>query len=221
MTEKQGGTVTGHYVYGVTRLSRDDGTNFLYYQVDGLGSARQLTDDTEAVAKTYLFEAFGSLVAQSGTAENPYQFAGSSGYRNDGDAGLMHVGARYYDPQVGRFTTADPVLGNIYLPQTLNRYVYVINNPVNSVDPTGRIVVTIILGALIIGGFAVAGAIIGGISGGRTGAIGGAISGGLVGIAVVVALAGAAPVWGAVAGVILYAALITILVTIIVFHWED
>lgn len=34
-------------------------------------------------------------------------FAATSGYRSDGDAGVMHVGARYYDPQVGRFITRD------------------------------------------------------------------------------------------------------------------
>ena len=137
-TEKQAAAVTGHYTYGVTRLSRDDGTDFLYYQADGLGSARQLTDETEAVVNSYLFEGFGSLVTQTGSAENPYQYAGSWGYRDDGDAGLIHVGARYYDPEVGRFTSADPEFGDIYLPQTLNRYVYVNNNPVNLLDPSGR-----------------------------------------------------------------------------------
>ena len=33
-----------------------------------------------------------------------------AGYRDDGDAGLLHVGARYYDPQVGRFISRDAVL---------------------------------------------------------------------------------------------------------------
>jgi RHS repeat-associated protein len=42
-------------------------------------------------------------------------FAATSGYRNDGDAGLSHVGARYYDAQVGRFITRDMVLtGGIF-----------------------------------------------------------------------------------------------------------
>jgi len=40
----------------------------------------------------------------------------------------MYFGARYYDPTIGRFITRDPVKGNIMNPQTLNPYVYCLNN---------------------------------------------------------------------------------------------
>jgi len=136
-TEKQGTAATAHFAYGLDRLSRDNGTNFRYYLVDGLGSTRQLTDESEAVFASYVFEGFGILVAQSGSTVNPYKFAETSNYRDDGDAGLIHVGARYYDIQVGRFTSADPTFGDILDPQSLNRYIYVQNNPVNLLDPSG------------------------------------------------------------------------------------
>jgi RHS repeat-associated protein len=58
-------------------------------------------------------------------------YAATSGYRNDGDAGLVHVGARYYDAQVGRFTSRDTVL-------TEHPYLYCEHDPVNSTDPTGH-----------------------------------------------------------------------------------
>jgi RHS repeat-associated protein len=58
-------------------------------------------------------------------------FAATGGYRNDGDAGLMHVGARYYDAQVGRFVTRDTVLSE-------HPYVYCNHDPVNAVDPSGH-----------------------------------------------------------------------------------
>jgi RHS repeat-associated protein len=51
--------------------------------------------------------AFGNVATRSGSSSNPYQFDGSSGYRNDGDGALTYVGARYYDAQVGRFITRD------------------------------------------------------------------------------------------------------------------
>lgn len=136
-TEKQGTTLTAHYTHGRELLSRDDGTNFVYYLVDGLGSARQLTDASQTVVAGYTFEGFGNVVAQTGSATNPYKFAATAAYRDDGDATLLHVGLRYHDPEVGRFITADPILGDITRPQSLNRYVYVENNAVNLVDPLG------------------------------------------------------------------------------------
>jgi RHS repeat-associated protein len=48
-----------------------------------------------------------------------------------------HLRARYYDPAIGRFLSADPLVGAPSQPQTLNRYAYALNNPVNRVDPTG------------------------------------------------------------------------------------
>lgn len=51
--------------------------------------------------------------------------------------GLIYMRARYYDPEVGRFITADPMPGRPDLPQTLNPYAYAHNNPVNLTDPAG------------------------------------------------------------------------------------
>jgi RHS repeat-associated protein len=60
------------------------------------------------VTGTLTTEGFGQTVATTGSSTNPYMFAATSGYRSDGDAGLMHVGARYYDAQVGRFVSGIP-----------------------------------------------------------------------------------------------------------------
>src|SRR5262249_39334 len=49
-----------------------------------------------------------------------------------------YYGARYYDPQLGRFITPDTVIQNPYDPQTLNRYTYTRNNPIIYVDPSGH-----------------------------------------------------------------------------------
>ncbi len=51
--------------------------------------------------------------------------------------GLLHIGARWYDPAVGRWTSADKWLGNLYRPLSLNRYLYCEDDPVNAVDPSG------------------------------------------------------------------------------------
>ncbi len=60
------------------------------------------------------------------------------GQTHDGSTGLMHYNARYYDPQIGRFISADTIIPNPMDPQQLNRYSYVTNNPVLYRDPTGH-----------------------------------------------------------------------------------
>ncbi len=62
----------------------------------------------------------------------------SDGLLDDGGTGLMYYGARYYDPQVGRFAAADTIVPDPGNPQGLNWYTYVSNNPVNGADPSGH-----------------------------------------------------------------------------------
>ena len=51
---------------------------------------------------------------------------------------LLQMGARWYDYDTGRFTQPDTIIPNPYNPQSLNRYAYGLNNPVNLVDPSGH-----------------------------------------------------------------------------------
>jgi len=55
-------------------------------------------------------------------------------------SGLYYYGARYYDSIIGRFISADMVAQDFMTPQTLNRYSYVLNNPLRYVDPSGNTV---------------------------------------------------------------------------------
>jgi RHS repeat-associated protein len=129
----------------------------------------------------------------------------------DSPSGLFYLMARYYDPGIGRFVSMDPKLGKLSMPQTLNRYVYCANNPINRVDPTGEFW-NIIIGA-------VAGAIIGGVvaaltggdvlAGAASGAVAGAIVGATFGLAAAAGLGAvgttvAMAIGGAVAGAASY-----------------
>src|SRR2546423_12493613 len=64
-----------------------------------------------------------------------------TGYEHDAETGLEFAQARYYSSSGGRFTSPDPLSGSMSLtdPQSLNRYSYVSNNPVNSTDHSGMI----------------------------------------------------------------------------------
>ncbi len=119
-------------VYDNGRISRDASGSYEYYHSEGVGSTRQLSNDSQSVTQTTTYDAFGNIESSAGTSNNAYKYAGQWFYRNDGDDGLMHVGARYYDPLVGRFITADPIH---YGP---NWYIYANNDPVNLVDPKGH-----------------------------------------------------------------------------------
>ncbi|MSP13291.1 MAG: hypothetical protein EXR62_10090 [Chloroflexi bacterium] len=56
----------------------------------------------------------------------------------DSSTNLLYYGARYYDPALGRFLQADTIVPQPGNPQSLNRYSYVMNNPVKYTDPTGH-----------------------------------------------------------------------------------
>ena len=110
------------------RLIRKDAENPLF---DGLGSERTVTNSSQTVTGTLTFSAFGGTVSTTGAVPTPSNFGATNCYRNDGDAGLSHIGARYYDAQVGRFISRDT-----YLDQ--KPYLYCEHDPVNNVDPTGH-----------------------------------------------------------------------------------
>jgi RHS repeat-associated protein len=142
LLEKQGSTTTATYTYG-NALVRKDGETPLF---DGLGSERTVTNTSGAVQGTLTMTAFGQPVASTGSSTDPYEFAATSGYRNDGDAGLTLVGARYYDAQTGSFISRDTDLSQL-------PYGYCNDDPVNAVDPSGHnvIVVTIVILVVIAG----------------------------------------------------------------------
>ena len=111
-----------------------------------------MTAANQSVSGTITFEGFGQTVATTGSSSNPYMFKGAWGYRNDGDAGLHHVGARYYDAQAGRFITRDT-----YLDQ--HPYLYCEHNPVSSADPSGHKSVGLTLGGMAVCGIGMEGSI--------------------------------------------------------------
>jgi RHS repeat-associated protein len=127
------GNLIAVYDHGNGGLARQvRGTAASYYQFDGLGSTRQLTDANQAVTDRVSYDAWGNILSSSGTTANAFKYVGELGYYADADNGLMLLGARYYSSGVGRFWSVDPIR------EGHNWYGYVHNNPVNSLDPTGK-----------------------------------------------------------------------------------
>ncbi|GAB5443698.1 MAG: hypothetical protein Fues2KO_40470 [Fuerstiella sp.] len=131
-----GGTViASHTLVGNQRISQHRAAGPAFYHADSLGSTRLLTDASGAVLNTYTYDAFGSIVNETGTYENEFLF---DGQRRDATTGLDYLRARYYDSTTGRFTGVDPFDGVVNSPVTLHNYLYAGANPVNASDPTGR-----------------------------------------------------------------------------------
>ncbi|MBI3020541.1 MAG: RHS repeat-associated core domain-containing protein [Candidatus Omnitrophica bacterium] len=115
---------------------------FSYLHQDGLGSVTAATDARGALVETYRYRAFGegTVLAPDGSAraasalQNPYRFTGRE---LDGETNLYFYRARYYQQTIGRFLTPDPFPASPTNPQSLHRYSYVENNPINRLDPLG------------------------------------------------------------------------------------
>jgi RHS repeat-associated protein len=134
--------------YGNQLSQRRSGTTS-YYHFDALGSTLQLTGSTGTVTDSYLYRAFGDLVASSGATVNPYQYVGRKGYIYDGDLDNFQVRARRYDPTTGRWWSRDPIG---FAGGDANLYRYVGNNPLALTDPSGEILP--VLALLAVGGLA-------------------------------------------------------------------
>jgi RHS repeat-associated protein len=145
-----------------------------YLSYDPVGSLRIVADGAGNVIKRIDYDSFGTIIADTNPAfKVPFGFAGGL---HDRDVGLVRFGYRDYDPDIGRWTAKDPIF---FAGGDTNLYGYVLNDPVNLIDPSGHF-------------FGPAGAIVGLISGSFSGFVAGLQSGSL----------GAAIIGGAVGGIV-------------------
>jgi RHS repeat-associated protein len=112
---------------------RANGTDS-YFHSDWIGSTRYLTGANGLTTPSaYRFDGFGNVSAFAGADLTRFKFAGGHGYESDAHAGLQQLGARLYDPVVGRFISPNP----IGFAGGMNLYGYCFGNPVGAVDPSG------------------------------------------------------------------------------------
>jgi len=134
-----GSTVQRTYTYGHDLISQNQliaGTRTVsFYGYDGHGSTRYLTNTAGAVTDTYTYDAFGNLIARTGTTPNDYLY---SGEQYDPNIGFYYLRARYMNPSSGRFFGLDKYPSDAFDPRTLHRYTYALNNPVAMIDPSGN-----------------------------------------------------------------------------------
>ncbi|WP_437605689.1 RHS repeat-associated core domain-containing protein [Sorangium sp. So ce834] len=147
-TDAASGTVEHRYhvhspervVAIVTRGGADDGTRYVH--VDHLGSVDALTDEDGDVIERRSYDPFGQRRNPVWGEPAPASFAskttqGFTGHESDDELGLVNLKGRMYDSKIGRFLTTDPIVSFPFFGQSWNPYSYVLNSPLNFVDPTG------------------------------------------------------------------------------------
>jgi len=148
-TDGSGSTANSAYYeyvfFGGRRIAQRTGPGAIfYYFADQLGSTRTITTGSgtgqtpgqlcyDADFTPYGQEMQHTERLQTTACPPNYRF---TGYERDSETGLDYAFARYYSSRLGRFLSTDPLAGTAG-PQSLNAYAYVINDPLNVVDPSG------------------------------------------------------------------------------------
>lgn len=131
-----------------------DPTNTYLLIKDQVGTVELVTDvATGQIVQRMEHDEFGRVLYDSNPGFQPFGFAGGI---YDADTGLVRFGARDYDPELGRWTTRDPIL---FGGGQTNLYQYVDGDPVGGIDVDGE------FGIGVIGIAEAAGAIVGAIEG--------------------------------------------------------
>ena len=118
-------TLTKYYSAGGLLIGENVGGTISYLASDGLGSVSEALSTSGTATAAQLFEPYGGVRYSSGTMPTAKGFTGQ---RADAVSGLDYYGARYYDPVLGQFASADTKQGP-------NRYAYVADDPETLTDP--------------------------------------------------------------------------------------
>ena len=159
--EQGGGNLRRYILFNGQAIAQREGNNALtYLHGDHLGSVSVTTDGAGNVASRTTYHPWGTTLNGGATSRN------YTGQYRDG-TGLLYYNARYYDPALGRFISADTLvpgangltvngfsttsLGRFtpggsgpVNPQELNRYAYALNNPLKYTDPSGHFIDTLV-----------------------------------------------------------------------------
>jgi len=121
------------YLSGSLIAKRETVGNVVKFQhTDALGSPVAVTDGSGNVIERNDYAPYGAIIGKPA-----YDAVGYTGHKQDGATGLTYMQQRYYDPQIGRFLSVDPVTAYSN-PVAFNRYWYANNSPYRFTDPDGR-----------------------------------------------------------------------------------
>jgi RHS repeat-associated protein len=138
-TDLSGNALEEYTFFNGRRIARRDiSTNTVhYYFSDNLGTHSLITDQygTMPPQEESDYYPYGGEIPVSGSDPNHYKFTGKE---RDSESGLDNFGARFDASTLGRFMSPDGGAFHFANPQSFNRYVYALNNPLRFIDPDGN-----------------------------------------------------------------------------------
>ena len=127
-TNKEG-ELKSREVRGYELLKKETNNKQYYYHQNEHGDITHLTNVDEEIENSYSYDVFGNIREEQEYVFNYFKYFGE---QYEKEIEQYYLRARFYNPVIGRFTQEDVYRGN-----ELNLYVYVINNPLLWVDPSG------------------------------------------------------------------------------------
>lgn len=146
VTKPAGGKTnnTSYIMYGYRRAAlsssvasdgKVESTTVYYFHADHLGNTIAASDGSGTMITSYEYDPLGTVTVD-GPDVARYKFSGKEKFGN-----YYYFGARFYDPEIGRFLTVDtyPIDHNNVSPSTLNLYSFSRNDPINFIDVNGNV----------------------------------------------------------------------------------
>jgi len=132
--------VSNIYVNGVRFAAISSGNKTRYYHTDQVDSVSFVTDEVGSAVHRFEYLPYGEAWKKEkntkvGEEDHNPKF---NSQELDTETNFYYYNARYYDPEISRFVTADPVVDGVHSLQGWNGYMYVQGNPIVYKDPTGN-----------------------------------------------------------------------------------
>ena len=118
------------------KLFPADSASPIWLLGDHLGSTSVAANTNGSLLSRQGYLPWGELRFAEGSLPGRYQFTGQASY--EAEFGLYYFKARWYDPHLGRFSQPDTNVPDRYHPEGLDRYAYVVNNPILYTDSSGH-----------------------------------------------------------------------------------
>jgi RHS repeat-associated protein len=126
LSDVLGGTTT-RYLPGIS--SNVGGTSTFNHS--GIKNGILQTNSSQSNTATKRYDAFGDNPTATGTWQTRFDYGGPFGYQRDDESDYKLLGHRYYDPEIGRFLTRDPIKDG------RNWFSYVSSSPLSKMDANG------------------------------------------------------------------------------------